>query len=126
MKKLLLVLALGLSSFVPTNVCEEYNAKVLSVYDGDTITCLIEVGFGIKLEESIRLYGIDAPEVRGSERPQGLIARDSLRNLLLGKEITLKSMGRGKYGRIIGDLYIGTINVSDWLVEKGLAEYKSY
>lgn len=119
----IIVLGVFLTS---SNICEEYDAYVESVYDGDTITCNIEIGFDVYTNQKVRLYGIDAPEVRGVERPQGLASRDSLKALILGKNVVLHNKGRGKYGRVIAEVFADTINVSDWLVRKGLAEYKDY
>ena len=45
-----------------------YNAFVTSVYDGDTITCNIDCGFGVILQkQKIRLYGLNTPEMRGDK-----------------------------------------------------------
>ena len=56
-----------------------YNARCTSVYDGDSITVDIDLGFNHwMLNQKIRLFGINTPEVRGAERPSGLIARDRL------------------------------------------------
>lgn len=128
MKRLLLIgLTLILSSFVYLTVCNEYNAHVEYVYDGDTITVDVEHGFTVHKEEKLRLARIDAPELRGPERPDGLISRDALRELLNDQDITFKDEGKGKYGRTIAEVYVqDTINVSDWLVRNGYAEYKSY
>jgi endonuclease YncB( thermonuclease family) len=122
MKTLLLVLILSVS-----NICETYNAHVDSVYDGDTITCDIELGFGFHLTEKIRVYGIDTPEVRGPEKVEGFIARDAVRELIDGKDVIIETHGRGKYGRIIGDVWVqDTINLSDWIVRNGYGVYKEY
>jgi micrococcal nuclease len=126
MKKLLLlpVLLLILTS---ANVCDRYEAFVLNVYDGDTITTDTDLGFNVHQMQKIRIYGIDAPEVRGEEREEGLKSRDALRALILNKEVELESHGFGKYGRVIAEVYVDdTINVSDWLVRNGYAEYKEY
>ena len=70
----------------------EYKAIVTAVYDADTITVDIDLGFHIwSRGEKIRLFGINAPEVRGIERPQGLKSRDWLRERILDKEIVLKT-----------------------------------
>ena len=42
----------------------EYKAKLLRVIDGDTIDCVIDLGFNVRLKERIRLKGIDTPETR--------------------------------------------------------------
>ena len=112
-----------------------YRAKVLSVYDGDTIRVELSLGFGVKWRGGdgkgvpIRLFGIDTPEVRGEERPEGLIARDRLREEILDKEITLKTIkdDTGKYGRYLGIIIKddGT-NINEWLISEGLAERAEY
>lgn len=111
----------------------EYRAKVIKVYDGDTITVELDLGFKIKKEEKIRLVGINAPEIRGNERELGLISRDRLRELILGKDIIINTFKdkKGKYGRYLGDItYTSETDevyfVNDWLVEEGLAEYTEY
>lgn len=123
---LLLGLVLSFSSY-EANVCEEYGALVVSVYDGDTVTANIEVGFSIHLEEKIRLYRINAPEVRGAEKEQGYVSRDALKKLINGKDVVIINHGRGKYGRIVGEIILDdTLNVSDWMVRNGYAVYKKY
>ena len=60
-----------------------YKAIVKKIYDADTITVDIDLGFGIWMNnQSIRLYGINAPEVKGEEREDGLVSRDILRKWL--------------------------------------------
>lgn len=109
-----------------------YKAIVIKVYDGDTITVNIDLGFGVSKTERLRLYGINTPEVRGTERIEGLKSRDWLRTLILNKEIIVKTYRdkKGKYGRYLADIYIesdtGTININDWLVRENLAEHKIY
>lgn len=101
-----------------------YQAKVLSVYDGDTIRCDIDLGFSVTLSnQSIRLYGIDTPEVRGEEREDGLKVRDIVRNLILGKNVILQTIKdtKGKYGRWLGKVYIDDLCVNDFLIEKEYA-----
>ncbi len=106
-----------------------YRAVVTSVYDGDTVTADVDLGFRVWIRsEKLRLARIDAPEVRGPERPLGLISRDWLREKLLGKEVIIKTFKdkRGKYGRYLVDIFLQGRNINDWLVEEGLAEYKTY
>ena len=56
-----------------------YKAKVTNIYDGDTITCNIDCGFGVILrKQKIRLYGINTPEVRGEDKEKGIKIRDIL------------------------------------------------
>ena len=106
----------------------EYNAKIISVYDGDTVTAEIDLGFKIKITEKIRLIRINTPEVRGEEKELGLISRDRLRELILNKNVIIKTQKdkKGKYGRYLGEIIINDMNVNDWLVTEGLAKYKKY
>lgn len=106
-----------------------YGAYVSDVYDGDTITCDIDIGFGIALKnQKIRLFGINTPEVRGDERPEGIVSRDRLRDLVLNKTITLYTIkdSKGKFGRWLGVLKILNTNINQLLVDEGLAEIKVY
>lgn len=111
----------------------EYKAIVTSVYDADTITANIDLGFGIwTFKQKIRLFGIDAPEMRGEEKPEGTISRDWLRERILGNEIVLKThkagTGKGKYGRWLGDVFVPgeTVSLNQQMVDLGLAEPASY
>ena len=115
---------------MPSNRLYHYRAKVVSVYDGDTCRVDLDLGFGVWIrKEKIRLARINAPELKGPERPQGLQARDYLRKLVLNKNIILqtKKDRKGKYGRYLGELWLERagewVNVNDLLVKEGLAEY---
>jgi micrococcal nuclease len=106
-----------------------YPSEVISVYDGDTITVDVYLGFGISKRERLRLYNLDAPEVRGSERYEGLKSRDALRKKILHKNIrieTLKNDKKGKYGRVIATIWLGDENINTWMIDNGYAEYKVY
>ena len=106
-----------------------YKALVTSVYDGDTITCDIDCGFGVVLKkQKIRLYGLNAPEVRGESKESGIVTRDKLRERILNKDIYLKTLKdkKGKYGRYIGTVFIDDENINDWLVENNLAVKAEY
>ena len=106
-----------------------YKASIESIYDGDTITCTVDCGFGVKLiKQKIRLYGINCPEMRGENRVKGKESRDAIREKLMGKQIFLKTLKdkKGKYGRYLGIIYLGEENINDWIVENGYgikAEY---
>lgn len=110
----------------------EYKAKVIKVYDGDTITCEIDLGFEISFTKSIRLARINTPEIRGDEREQGLISKERVVELILDKDVIIKTDkdSQGKYGRYIGDIYInddlGAICLNDLLVLENLAVYHDY
>ncbi|OQX95887.1 nuclease [candidate division KSB1 bacterium 4572_119] len=107
-----------------------YRAYVTEVYDGDTCTVNIDLGLHVwQMDEKIRLARIDAPELRGEERPQGLVSRDFLRDLILDKNIILETIKdkKGKYGRYLGEIWIEDesgqfYNVNDRMVADGYAE----
>ncbi|MGB5802612.1 MAG: thermonuclease family protein [Vibrio anguillarum] len=98
-----------------------YKATVIDVYDADTITIKIDLGFKITQEMRIRLDGIDAPELRGQTRELGLLARDYLTKLILNKEITITTVKdtQGKYGRYLGTIFLGDLNINKHLLNKG-------
>ena len=111
-----------------------YNAVVTAVYDGDTCTVDIDLGLHTWLRgEKIRLSRINAPELKGKERPKGLISRDFLRGQILNKTILLETIKdkKGKYGRYLGEIWLMNskgkyTNINDILVKKGFAVYKEY
>lgn len=106
-----------------------YKAKILSVYDGDTCTADIQLGFYVIAHKvKLRLYGINTAELRGgTEESKALAvkARDWLREQVLGNEdITIKSFGKGKYGRWLVEIYVesGEISLNQQLIDLGLAD----
>jgi len=85
-----------------------YNAEVDRIVDGDTLDCIIDLGYSVKLhKQRVRLVGIDTPESRTrdlAEKKLGLAAKQRLKELC-GERIILKSHGKGKYGRILGEIF---------------------
>jgi len=104
-----------------------YNAIVKSVYDGDTIRADIDLGFNIWMfNEQIRFLGINAPEIRGEQRPQGLLSRQFvLDRIPPGTEFKLLTERdrKGKYGRYLGTIFYGDAltNLNQELLEAGHA-----
>ena len=102
-----------------------YKAFVESVYDADTVTLLIDVGFKTFRREKVRLYGIDTPEIKTKdlkEKRLGLEARDFLRDLILLKDVTIETLKQGKFGRYLVKIWIGELYVNDKLIELGYAK----
>jgi len=80
--------------------------KVLRVVDGDTIYLEVDLGFDIKLDIKVRLLDLNAPEIRGEERDQGIIYKQALKALIDSSDtLTVSTAERGKYGRWIGIVY---------------------
>ena len=70
-----------------------YKAIVSDVYDGDSCTVDIDLGFGIWARGvKLRLANIDTPELRGENREQGKQVRDYVRNLILNKQVVVKNV----------------------------------
>lgn len=102
----------------------QYKATVIDVYDGDTITAKVDLGFLVSQEMKLRLYGIDTPELRGPERPEGLKVRDILREKILNKEVIIHSYKdkQGKYGRYLANIFLDGEDINQWLVDQGHAQ----
>lgn len=104
-----------------------YKAFVRSVYDGDTIRADIDLGMFVTLEnQPVRLYGIDTPEIRKKlERSKAIEARDALRSLILERTVVIRTLkdDKEKYGRWLGEIWLGDVNVNAWMVGKGHAKY---
>ena len=107
-----------------------YKATVVKVVDGDTVKLDIDLGCGVTLsKENVRLFGINAPETRGDERPEGLAAKKYLMSLLSpGDEILIRTYKdkKGKYGRYLAFLYKEEICMNVKMVTEGHAEWKDY
>ena len=100
-----------------------YNAIIVSVYDGDTVTADIDLGFEVWLKgQKLRLLNINTPEVRGKEKAEGIVSRDALRSRILGKEVKIKSDRKGKYGRWLVEIFLDDENINNWLLTEGLAK----
>lgn len=104
-----------------------YKAVVVRKYDGDTWYLDIDLGFGVWLrKQSVRLYGIDTPELRGEERPEGLAVLDVVNEWCpSGTEVMLNSYKdrSGKYGRWLGMIWPEgwDQSVNQKLLDEGLA-----
>lgn len=105
-------------------------ARVLDVYDGDTVTVEIDLGLDVHVVKTVRLYGIDTPEVRPlKSRAAGYAARDWLRNRLNSCEdlrvVTGTHDGRpqvGKYGRLLVRFTCAGEDIADEMIERGLGK----
>ena len=85
-----------------------YQAELERVVDGDTVDVPLDLGFDVKLhKQRVRLHGIDTPESRTrnlEEKKLGLAAKERLKELCVGR-FKVKSLGKGKYGRVLGIPY---------------------
>lgn len=102
-----------------------YKAKIISVYDGDTVTAVVDLGFRVSVEMKLRLLGIDTPEMRGIEKVQGKIVRDIVREMILNDTVTIitKKDKQGKYGRYLATIILENgMNLNLWLINEGYAK----
>ena len=108
----------------------EYKGTIVSVYDGDTVTVSIDLGFDVAFKTSVRLARINAPEVKGAEKIDGLRSRDYVRSLLpVGSEVTFRTYkdGEEKYGRYLADVFLSKDDcLNDAIVTNGFGKYKEY
>ena len=104
--------------------------KVVKVHDGDTITIVTVLFNGDVSPKSnlykfnVRVLGIDTPELKTKntkEKELGIVARDALRALLMNKVVKLKNVSYDKYGRILCNVFLDDVNVSEWLVSNNHA-----
>ena len=87
-----------------------FKAIVVAVYDADTITVDVDLGFHQNSEHiKLRLFGINAPEMRGPEKVDGRKSRDWLRDQILEQQVVIRTYkdgrGKGKYGRWLADVF---------------------
>lgn len=109
-----------------------YKAYVTRVHSGDTCRVDLDLGMGIWTRSlEIRLHRIKAPEIKGNNREAGTAARDYLRNLILDREVLLRTIqdrkdkSRGYLGEMTVVTESGeTINVNEALVKEGHAVYQ--
>jgi endonuclease YncB( thermonuclease family) len=102
--------------------------RVIKVYDADTITIASKLPYDESpmYRLSVRLNGIDTPEMKGKsitddEKEAAKLARDFVSNLVLNKYVTLQNIESEKYGRILADVYIGNIHLNELLLKERYA-----
>ena len=108
--------------------------KIVKVLDGDTIDVLIDLGFDLYKKERVRIAGVDTPEKMTrdlEEKELGIHATDWMKDKLTetikgDEELIIRTElkgGTGKYGRLLGWLYIGdaTISLNEQMITEGYA-----
>ena len=99
-----------------------YKVSVTRVVDGDTVDVDIDLGFGMTYKKQrVRMKGIDTPESRTrdlEEKKFGLASKEFLKGQLKDQEIELVSHDKGKFGRILGEIYSFDTNINDKMVEE--------
>ena len=126
-----------MGAMVPPSRKSCYNFRVteiVKVVDGDTIDVLIDLGFDLYKKERVRIAGVDTPEKRTrdlEEKALGLDAtywmKKQLEDTIAGdEELTIRTElkgGTGKYGRLLGWLYVGddTVSLNEQMITEGYA-----
>jgi len=97
----------------------EQQIVILRVLDGDTV----DVGYIVPVR--IRLFGIDAPEIRGREKELGILSKKALEEILhKGRIVKIKLHGKGKFGRVLGTFFpedTFPLSINDWMIGQGFA-----
>ena len=126
-----------MGAMTPPNRKSCYNFRVteiVKVLDGDTIDVIIDLGFDLYKKERVRVAGVDTPEKRTrdlEEKALGLDATRWLKEKLEGAisgddDLVIRTElvgGVGKYGRLLGWLYIGTdeLSLNEQMITEGYA-----
>ena len=102
--------------------------KVLKIIDGDTIDVILDLGFDILHKSRVRLFGIDTPESRTrdkEEKQRGLISKKYLTEAIKkGNKLTIKThkgSETGKFGRILGEVFVDGKNINLQMTMDGYA-----
>ena len=108
--------------------------EIVKVLDGDTIDVEIDLGFDLYKKERVRIAGVDTPEKRTrdlEEKELGIDAtnwlKKKLEDTIAGEdELTIRTElkgGVGKYGRLLGWLYVGddTVSLNEQMITEGYA-----
>lgn len=100
-----------------------YKADIVSVFDGDTCTAIVDLGMRVSVEITIRLYGINTPELRGAQKLDGIKARDFLRSKVLMKSVIIKTYKdkTEKFGRWLADIWLDGVNINQEMITNGHA-----
>lgn len=104
-----------------------YKAEVVRWVDGDTVYLKVDLGFRMSMTDSFRLIGINTPEIRGTERPQGLVVKEFVIDLLpKGSKVLIETRKSGKYGRWLAEIYFLVndeyTSLNNTLLVEGLAK----
>lgn len=105
-----------------------YSAKIIDIYDGDTLRADIDLGFGVVLKnQTFRFFGINAPEIHGDTKTAGMKTTTYVQETLADKEVIIMSLKdeKEKFGRWLGRIYYHNgkdwVNLNQELIDKGLA-----
>ena len=111
------------------NKLYHYSAEVTRVVDGDTVDAFVDLGFDMHSKQRVRLFGINTPECRTrdkEEKKRGFAAKARLKEMLSEEKnkcvIKTRLDKKGKFGRVLGVLYVNDKDLNTQLVKEGHAK----
>ena len=126
-----------MGAMVPPSRKSCYNFRVVKinkVVDGDTIDVTLDLGFSLTKKERVRIAGVDTPEKRTRDKEEKTLGIDAtnwmkekLTETIKGnEELTIRTElvgGVGKYGRLLGWIYVGddTVSLNEQMITEGYA-----
>lgn len=135
MRNFMTIAALGVALLAGADLdaAARHAARLVRVVDGDTLRVDIDLDADVTLRnQAVRILGIDAPELHGPERPEGLKSKAALEKFLrrggLGPPaggqsppLQIELHGKDKYGRWLGDVFAGGENAALWMLKNAHA-----
>ena len=103
--------ALILLTVAASGYADGFSARVTRVTDGDTFRFSANI-LNVRVEDTCRMNDYNAPELRGKEREQGLVAKQHLHGLIFGQQVLISAEKRDKYGRWLCDVRLGDESVN--------------
>lgn len=99
-----------------------YRAYVFDIVDGDTIKAVIDLGFGVRSVQTLRLRGLDAPEMNTTD---GKKAKSFLEKMLTedgkSKPVLIRTVRSDKYDRYLANVFVDGVYINQKLLDEGLA-----
>jgi len=126
-----------MGAMIPPSRKSCYNIRVVKinkVVDGDTIDVTLDLGFSLTKKERVRIAGVDTPEKRTRDKEEKILGIDATnwmkdrlsQAIKSDEELTIRTElkgGVGKYGRLLGWIYIGdaTLSLNEQMITEGYA-----
>jgi len=105
-------------------------AVITNVVDGDTFEADVNLGYGVTVNLRFRLFGVNTPEVFGTEKEKGIVSKEFVVKQFLNKTVIIIDKGLDSFRRNLADVYFDDNGVQasfgELLCNQGLAEKKIY
>lgn len=102
----------------------DYRCEIIGVVDGDTVDCVIDLGFTIKMKRRVRLLGINAPEMKQptfEAAKQSRLALQMYFNTMMPVVVHTQLDKSDAFGRVLGTFFVGSLNVNQEMINSGHA-----